>query len=561
MLLKVCWYCGVLTSASPHLTPTQRNPDETKHSLVAQFSMKNRFFTLLLLLAVTAVPAAQAQTGQQITFSQHIAPLVYQHCTSCHRVGEVAPFPLTTYAEVASHGQTIKYVTGIRYMPPWKADPSYRHYLDENTLSTTEIQQLKDWVDNGMPQGNPALTPLVPTFPSGSQLGTPDLVVSMRRAFTHQGNGQDLYRVFVLPVTIPTDRDIAAIEFRAGNKRIVHHAIIGLDTTQQAQVLDAADPGEGYTQFGGFGFNPVEAMWAGWVSGTQARFYPAGMGKKLYRRASILLQLHYGPSYTTQTDSSVINIFYARQPVTRYVQTLPIISPATLSNGPFVIPAGQVKTFHAQYTVPVEATLLSMVPHAHYLSKSWKIWAVKPNGDTIREVKINDWDFRWQGTYRFTSPQRIPAGSRLMADITYDNTANNPRNPNSPPRQVQWGESTLAEMLLVYFEVLPYRPGDENIVLSTAPGRATTPGIVQMAVYPNPASGGSVINFQLERPGPVNIALLDETGRLVRAVVRDQAFTRGPRQVPLPLGGLRAGLYFVRLETDEGVKTEKLVVK
>ncbi|MDB5236704.1 MAG: hypothetical protein JWR44_3697, partial [Hymenobacter sp.] len=480
------------------------------------------FFSALALLLTAAVAPAHAQPGQQVTFSQHIAPLVYQHCTSCHRTGEVAPFPLTNYAEVVSHGLTIKYVTGTRYMPPWKPDPSYRHYLDENTLSNTEIQQIRDWVDNGMPQGNPALTPPVPTYPTGSQLGTPDLVVSMPRPFTHQGNGQDLYRIFVLPVNLPTDRDISAIEFRAGNKRIVHHAIIGLDTTQQAQALDAAAPGDGYTQFGGFGFTPVEENWAGWVSGSQARFYPAGMGKKLYRRASLLLQIHYGPSFTTQADSSSINIFFARQPVRRYVQTLPVISPATLTNGPFVIPSGQVKTFRAQFTVPVEATMLSVLPHAHLVNKSWKIWAVKPNGDTIRGVKIDDWDFRWQNTYRFTSPQRVPAGTRLMAEVTYDNTANNPRNPNSPPQQMQWGESTLSEMLLAYFEALPYQAGDENIVLSTAPGRATAPGTVQMAVYPNPATAATTVNFQLDHPSAVTVSLLDETGRVVRAVTKEK---------------------------------------
>ena len=523
--------------------------------------MKHLFSCLATLLALVVAPRTQAQTSPPITFSQHIAPLVYQHCTSCHRVGEVAPFPLTTYAEVASHGQTIKYVTGTRYMPPWKADPNYRHYLDENTLTTVEIQRIRDWVDGGMPQGNPALTPPVPTFPSGSQLGTPDLVVPMARAFPHQGNGQDLYRIFVLPVNLPADRDIAAIEFRAGNKRIVHHAIIGLDTTQRAQALDAADPGYGYTQFGGFGFAPLVENWAGWVSGTQARFFPAGMGKKLYRRASLLLQIHYGPSYSPQTDSSVINIFYARQPVRRYVQTLPIISPQTLTNGPFVIPAGQVKTFSARYTVPVEATLLSVLPHAHLVNQKWKIWGVKPNGDTIRVVKINDWDFRWQNAYRFTNLLRIPAGTRLMATVTYDNTAANPRNPNSPPRQMQWGESTLDEMLLAYFEVLPYQAGDENIVLSTAPGRATAPGTVQMAVYPNPATGASVVNFQLERPGPVTVSLLDETGRFVRSVVRDKVFPAGPQQVPLPLANLAAGLYFVRLETEGSSYGEKLVVK
>jgi hypothetical protein len=387
------------------------------------------------------------------------------------------------------------------------------------------------------------------------------MVIPMAQAFTHQGNGQDLYRVFVLPVNMPTDRDIAAIEVRAGNKRIVHHVIIGMDTTQQAQALDAAAPGYGYTQFGGFGFNPVESNFAAWVPGMQSRFYPAGMGKKLYRRSSLLLQVHYGPNFVTQTDSTVVNVFFARQPVTRYLQTVPAISPVTLANGPFVIPANQVKSFRAQLNVPVDLTLLSVAPHAHLLNKSWKVWVVKPTGDTIPLIKINDWDFRWQGNYRFTSPLRIPAGSRLMAEAVYDNTAQNPRNPNSPPQTTQWGESTTAEMLLSYFDLLPYRPGDENIVLSTMPGVATTPGTVQMALFPNPASGSSTISFQQERPGPVSVSVLDATGRLVRSVVREKAYPAGPQQLPLPLAGLGAGIYLVRLESGSGTRTEKLVVK
>jgi hypothetical protein len=201
-----------------------------------------------------------------------------------------------------------------------------------------------------------------------------------------------------------------------------------------------------------------------------------------------------------------------------------------------------------------------VAPHSHLLSKRWKVWAVKPNGDTIRLVKINDWDFRWQGTYRFTGLQRIPAGSRLMADATYDNTAQNPRNPSSPPVTTQWGESTTAEMLLTYFDVLPYQAGDENVVLSTMPGVATTPGTVQMAVYPNPSSGTTAINFQLERAGPVTVSLFDATGRLVRSVAREKVFPASPQQLPLPLSGIKAGIYVVRLESSQGTRSEKLVV-
>ena len=521
--------------------------------------MRNLFRAVAL--ALLAGPALAQPVVPN--FSQHVAPLIYQHCTSCHRAGEVAPFALTTYAEVASHGQTIKAATGSRYMPPWKPDPNYRHYLDENTLTQSEINTLRDWVDGGMPQGNPALAPAVPTYPSGSQLGTPDLVVPMQQAYTHQGNGQDVYRIFVLPLNLPADREIAALEFRAGNKRIVHHAIIGMDTTAQASALDAADPGYGYTQFGGFGFTPlVDANFAGWVPGAQARFFPAGMGKTLYRRARLLLQIHYGPNAVTQQDSSVINVFFSRSPVTRAITTVPAVSPAFLTNGPFVIPANQVKTFHFSVPVPADVSVLSVLPHSHLLAKKWKIWAVKPNGDTLKIVKIDDWDFRWQGNYRFPSLVRVPVGSRLEADITYDNTAQNFSNPSSPPRTVTWGENTTDEMLLAYFDVVPYQPGDENLVLATAINQVPRPNArLGLAPVPNPATGRTTATFSLPRAAPVTLTLLDETGRTVRVAAKDQAVGSGSQALPVPLEGLAPGLYFLRLEAEGVSQSEKVVVR
>ncbi|MBC6697767.1 T9SS type A sorting domain-containing protein [Hymenobacter sp. BT190] len=512
------------------------------------------------VLLLTVAPALAQQP--QLTFSEHIAPIIYQHCTSCHRTGEVAPFPLASYQDVVSHAPTIKFVTGIRYMPPWKADPNYTHFLDENTLTDSEIQKIRDWVDGGMVRGNPALEPALPTFPAGSQLGTPDLVVPMAQKFTHQGNLQDLYRVFVLPTRLPTDRDIAAVEFRAGNKRITHHAIIGIDTTQRAQALDAQDPGYGYTRFGGFGFSATEENWAGWVPGATARYFPNGLGKKLARNASILVQVHYGPTALTQTDSSVVNLFFSRQPVQRYVQTLPL-TPLNLTNGPFVIPAGQVKTFHAEFRVPLDVSLVSVLPHAHLLGKKWRIWAVKPSGDTIRILKINDWDFNWQGAYRFPRLLKIPAGSRLMADATYDNTASNPRNPFSPPQTVQWGEQTTAEMLVAYFDVVPYRPGDENIVLSNQSAKELLrrPEARLYPVYPNPVAAGVVtIGFSLPDAAAVSVLLTDAQGRVVRQPAQSRRYSGGTHTLELPTTGLAAGLYLVKLQTPDFTQTQKLVL-
>ncbi|MGI4873910.1 MAG: T9SS type A sorting domain-containing protein [Janthinobacterium lividum] len=519
---------------------------------------------LTLLLTLLVLPAVQAQTTQ-LTFSEHIAPIIYNHCARCHRPGEVAPFSLLSYQDVASRGTTIKAVTASGYMPPWKPDPKYRHFLDENTLSTTEVAQIASWVTSGMPQGNPALAPPVPTYPAGSQLGTPDMVVPMAQKFAIPNNGKDLYRVFVLPVTLPADQDISAVEFRPGNKQLVHHSIIGMDTTSQATVLDAQDPGYGYTSFGGFGFTTVEDNFAGWVPGSQARFYPNGLGKKLYKRAKLLVQVHYGPTSTAQTDSSVVNIFFSHQPVARYITTAPVITPFYgLTNGPFTIPAGQVKTFHSSIVVPQDVSLLAVLPHAHLLAQKWKVWAVKPNGDTLKIVKIDSWNFRWQGNYRFPTMQKVPAGSRLEADITYDNTSSNPRNPNVPPIAVNWGENTSDEMLIGYFDLLPYQVGDENVALATRAAiplaDATAPD--DFLLHPNPAElGAATASYTLPQAGPVSLTLLDERGRLVRTVLAGQVQAAGPRQVPLPLTDLAAGLYLVRLQAGGISRTGKLLVQ
>ena len=525
-------------------------------------------FRLLALLPVVLLVAIGAR-AQQVTFAEHIAPLVYNHCSSCHHTGGLAPFPLMSYQDVVQHSHTIEVATSLRFMPPWKADPSFSHFLDENVLTDAEIQQISDWVADGLPRGNVALEPAPPTFTNGSSLGTPDLVVPMAQAFTHQGNGQDMYRIFVLPITLPADRDVAAMEFRPGNRSIVHHAIMALDTTGRARQLDAAQAGYGYTQFGGFGFAPTTDNFEGWVPGARSRFYPPGLGKRMFRRCDLIVQVHYGPSSVTQTDSSVVNVFFTPQPATRQVQTLPV-SVFSLTNGPFVIPPNQVKLFHARITVPTDLSLNSVLPHSHLLGKSWKAWAVKPNGDTVNLIHIPDWDFNWQGSYRFPRLTRLPAGTTVYIDASYDNTSNNPRNPFSPPQQVVWGEETTAEMFVIYFDAVPYRPGDENIVLGGAgldddsplPDGLRRPATRLYPPHPNPSAGEAVtVSFTLGQAGRARLTLHDAQGRVVRRLTPEaQAFPSGGSTVPLSTDGLAPGLYWIYLEAAGSARQMQQVV-
>ena len=521
------------------------------------FKMK-RLFTFFYIAFLVALQAG-AQT-QIPTFSEDIAPIVYAKCTPCHRPGEVGPMPFTNYTQVAAYAGMIKYVTGIRYMPPWKPDPNFRHFLDENVLTDQQIQKIQEWADNGVPQGNPALEPTLPTFPVGSQLGTPDLVVSMAQKFTHQGNNQDQYQVFVLPTNEATDKEIAAVEFRPGNKRVSHHAIIGMDTTNKAVTRDAQDPRYGYEHFGGFGFNPTETVWGGWTPGNAPRFYPNGLGKKLYKGAKLLLQMHYGPSAVAEQDSSSINIFYAQSPVNRYVQTVPISVPQ-LVNGPFVIPANQVKTFHAVQPVPSDISLVSVLPHMHLLGKSWKIFALKPNGDTIKIAKINDWDFNWQNNYRFPNLVKLPAGSVLHVFGTYDNTVNNPANPNIPPLPVTWGESTTEEMFIVYFEYVPYQTGDENMVITgNDESLFVKPATKLYPLYPNPVNDKMTVGFSLAKPEKVSLSLYDINGKTVRKLTQNQYFPAGRHSLEFSVEKLPAGMYMFRMEAGGFSESQKLML-
>ncbi|MEM6378570.1 MAG: cytochrome c, partial [Bacteroidota bacterium] len=249
---------------------------------------------IISLLFVIGLSTSNTATAQ-INFSEHIAPIIYDNCTSCHRQGEVGPMPLTSYEEVSSWAPMIEYVTAIKYMPPFPPDETYSHFLYEKSLTNEQIQMIADWVDAGTPQGDPSLEPPLPTFPTGSQIGTPDLVLTMKEAHTITGNNQDDYRVFVLPTGFTEDKEIAAIEFRPGNKRAVHHVLFAYDLSGKAAALDDATPEYGYYSFGDFGVEDVFNSTWGYVPGTSPLVYPEGIGEIIPAGADLLIQVHYAP--------------------------------------------------------------------------------------------------------------------------------------------------------------------------------------------------------------------------------------------------------------------------
>ena len=520
-----------------------------------------------ILLPVFFFLAFSLQSISQVTFTKDVAPIIYNNCTKCHRPNEIGPFPMTNYQEVFPWAQSIKYVTSIRFMPPWKADPHYSRFIGERVLTDEQIATIAAWADNGAPYGNAAEEPSLPDFPTGSQIGTPDLILSMAESFHHIGGNKDEYRVFVIPTGLTEDKQIATLELRPGNSKVLHHALFSSDATGVARDLDAADPGYGYDGFGGFGIDDAMGrMFPGYVPGQKPVPYPEGLGKILPAGADILMQVHYGPSPVATTDSSTINIFFKEEAVERQVQDFIFLPFAPLlQNDVFIIPANTVKTFYCKFTTPIKISLFAIWPHAHLLAQSYEVFTTTPGGDTTNLIRIPEWDFNWQGSYNFKKYIVLEPGTTIHAYATYDNTINNPGNPNSPPKLVSWGEKTTDEMLFLPLSYVPYRAGDEDIVFEEEVTGVSDPDITFVKhflspIVPNPASEKAYVNFVLEQSDHITLRVLDLRGNLVKAIASSEWVNAGAHTRTVELNDWTNGTYFVQLMGTNFSQAQKLVV-
>jgi hypothetical protein len=408
------------------------------------------FVATVLAVGILVLPAA----GEEITFNKHVAPILFKNCAGCHRPGEVGPFPLLTYKDAAKRAGFLKDVTSSRRMPPWPAEAGYGQFHDERRLADADIQTLARWADTGAKEGEPRDLPPAPTFPEGWQLGQPDLVLKMPEAFTVPAGGRDVFRCFVLPTNLTENRTVAAVEFRPGNRRIVHHALFFLDSTGAARKKAEGNPGQGYASFGGIGIIPTGSL-GGWAPGAFPRLLPDGMGKRLPKGSDLVLQIHYHPSGKEELDQSTIGIFFTKKPVKQIVMGIPMV------NRKLYIPAGESRhKVTTSFTVPVDVHAIGIAPHMHLVGREMKVSATLPNGKAEPMIWIKDWDFNWQGQYRYAKPVALPKGTRIDLEAYYDNSEGNPKNPNNPPKLVKWGEQTTDEMCLCGVQVVTDNPAD-----------------------------------------------------------------------------------------------------
>ena len=486
--------------------------------------MHVKIITALTLLPICLSPLV----GQDaVTYTKDISPIIYNNCTVCHRDGEIGPFPLTNFEEVRDEAYTIRWVTREGYMPPWMPDREFSNFLGERGLTDQEIETIAQWVEAGMPEGDPAFEAPMPKFAEGSALGNPDLTLRVAEPYTIKGSNEDEYRVFVLPTGLTEDRDLVSVEFRPGNRTILHHGLLAFDTTGKARENDASDPLSGYEVFGGFGV-PIRpnATLPGYTPGAVPLRLPKGVGIKLPAGADILMQTHYAPWPVKDSDQSSVNLFFADEPVERHLKTrmmmpFDLVEEDTMQrpdlslserldvvqelidefgqpgNGAnlgnitdqlgegfggrlegwslFKIPPDKVSRFHGIWNVEDDISLISIYPHMHLLGKSWEIYAIDPEGNRENLLKIDSWDFNWQGDYPLPKYLKIDKGSVIHAIATYDNTVDNYLNPNMPPQASGWGGKTTDEMYLLGFNYVDYLEGDENTSLNHLDPEASEP--------------------------------------------------------------------------------------
>ena len=395
---------------------------------------------------------ATAATAATPTFNQDIAPILYQNCATCHRPGEVAPFSLLTYQDAAKRASLIALVTEKRYMPPWKPEPGYGNFEHERRLTDRQIALLGDWAKAGAPEGEGPIPP-APQFASGWQGGEPDAVLTFPEQFRIAGDGRDTFQCFVLPTNFDKDVYIGAAEFRPGNARIVHHALVFLDPSGQARQMAKANGGSSYPCFGGARV-AGGGLILGWAPGAAPLPVEPGISRVIPKGTDIVVQVHYHPSGKAEVDQSSLGLRLSSPP-TKGVAMMIVL------NQRLYIPAGESNyVVKASMVMPQDGELWGITPHAHYLGKEMKVNARLPDGTVKPLIWIKDWDFNWQGQYRYKEPILLPKDTRIEMEYSYDNSTANPQNPSNPPVAVRWGEQTTDEMALVFLGIVLPSPSD-----------------------------------------------------------------------------------------------------
>lgn len=402
--------------------------------------------------------ALQTVAIGQVTFSRDVAPIIIDRCVICHHPDGSAPFSLITYEDARRRAIQIAAVTKSRFMPPWKSEPGYGEFVGQQPLSDAEIGMIQQWVAAGVAEGDPRDLPQA-HWTEGWQLGPPDLIVTLPQPYVLPADGPDISRVFVFPVPGNAMRYVRGLEFRPGNPKVVHHANIRIDRTSASRRLDDEDPAPGYNGVIVHSAVYPDGHFLGWTPGQVAPLLPKGLAWRLTPGTDLVVEMHLLPSGKAEVVAPSIGLFFGDAPPER--------TPAMMRLGRqnIDIAAGEKDyVVTDSFVLPVDVEVLAVQPHAHYRAREIRGVATLPDGTTKWLMYIKDWDFRWQHVYRYVTPLVLPKGTTLAMRYTYDNSAQNVRNPQQPPKRVRWGQFSTDEMGDLWVQVLTRDARDLQIL-------------------------------------------------------------------------------------------------
>jgi hypothetical protein len=354
--------------------------------------------------------------------------------------------PFLTYSDTRPWAKAIREQAVARKMPPWFADPAYGHFANDRSLSQTEIDALANWVNAGAPAGDPKDAPSPREWPQGWNIGTPDEVFEMPAAFHVPAKGAVDYQYLILPTNFTEDKWVQKVEVRPDNRSTVHHAVVYI-REPGSKWLEGEPRGATFTVPIAKGFTTSDILMV-YTPGNSYDQWPAGIAKRIQAGSDLVLQMHYTPSGQAVEDRTRIGVVFAKEAPKQAVLSL------QMSNDRFVIPPGE-SNYRVQVsgTLPNDALLISMFPHMHLRGKGFEYLITGPNGRVETLLKVNHYDFQWQLNYRLAEPRLIKAGTRLQWVGYFDNSPNNPGNPD-PTMEVRYGEQSWEEMMIGFFDVV-----------------------------------------------------------------------------------------------------------
>ena len=414
---------------------------------------------LLCLCLGATVLACAATTQSPVTFYKDVLPVLQKNCQTCHRPGEAAPMSFLSYDTTRPWAKAIKTAVLTKKMPPWFADPHYGKFSNDRSLAQSDIDTLVSWADTGAEAGNIKDAPKPVEWVEGWRIGKPDVVISMPAAFHVPASGTIDYQYIVIPAGFTEDKYVQLAEARPGNPAVVHHIIAfirepgnpwlkdakpGIPFVPAERRRRAEENGDKKQQREGGGFGD---FLAGYAPGTLPDILKPGQAKLVKAGSDIILQMHYTANGKAATDLSKIGLVFAKEKPTERVLTL------AASNDGFAIPPGDSNyQVDSKITLQDESTLVDLLPHMHFRGKSFEYRITYPNGEKEVLLNVPHYDFNWQLTYDLAKPKVMPAGTVIECTAHFDNSPNNPYNPD-PTKEVHFGEQTWEEMMIGFFDV------------------------------------------------------------------------------------------------------------